>query len=79
MARQTALPPTLPPRLISREAAAAFVNVSPGTFDEMVKAGTMPKPRVVHGRRRAFDVTALNAAIDALAFEGEDAADDTWA
>jgi hypothetical protein len=34
MAHQKALPPTLAPRLISRQAAAAYVNVSPTTFDE---------------------------------------------
>jgi hypothetical protein len=37
MTRQVALPPTLAPRLINREAAAAYVCVSPNTFDEMVK------------------------------------------
>ncbi len=66
MARQNALPPTLAPRLIGREAAAAFVNVSPTTFDEMVKDGTMPKPRRLKGRRKAWDVRSLDAAVDAL-------------
>jgi hypothetical protein len=32
-------------RLIAREAAAAFVCVSPRLFDEMIKAGRMPRPR----------------------------------
>ena len=54
MAHQKALPPTLAPRLISREAAAAYVNVSPTAFDEMVKDGTMPKPRRLSGRRKAW-------------------------
>jgi excisionase family DNA binding protein len=42
MPQQTALPATLPPRLVSREAAAAYVCVSPNTFDKMVDDGRMP-------------------------------------
>jgi predicted DNA-binding transcriptional regulator AlpA len=72
MARQDALPPTLTPRLISREAAAAYVNVSPTTFDAMVKDGTMPKPRRLSGRRKAWDVRALDAAVDNLPAEDND-------
>jgi len=76
MTRQNALPPNLTPRLISREAAAAYVNVSPTTFDEMVKNGTMPKSRRLSGRRKAWDVRALDAAVDSLPFENND--NDTW-
>jgi hypothetical protein len=43
MARQNALPRALPPRLISRQAAAAYLNVSPTTFDVMVRDGRMPR------------------------------------
>jgi predicted DNA-binding transcriptional regulator AlpA len=76
MARQNALPPTLAPRLISRDAAAAYVNVSPTKFDEMVRDGTMPRPKQLGGRRKAWDVRALDTAVDGL----EDCADDndTW-
>src|SRR5260370_2277124 len=42
MARQNALPPTLAPRLINRDAAAAYVSVSPTKFDQMVIDGSMP-------------------------------------
>jgi predicted DNA-binding transcriptional regulator AlpA len=75
-ARQNALPPTLAPRLISRDAAAAYVNVSPTKFDEMVRDGTMPRPKQLGGRRKAWDVRALDTAVDGL----EDCADDndTW-
>ncbi|NJL08785.1 MAG: hypothetical protein HC900_11415 [Methylacidiphilales bacterium] len=79
MPRQAALPPTLPPRLISREAAAAYVCVSPNTFDEMVQEGRMPRPRRLSDRRKAWDVRSLDAAIDALPVDGEaPIADDTW-
>lgn len=78
MPKQVALPPTLPPRLISREAAAAYVCVSPGKFDEMVGDGRMPKPRCID-RRRAWDVRALDAAVDRLPEDGAELVDDTWA
>ena len=78
MAHQKALPPTLAPRLISREAAAAYVSVSPTTFDAMVKDGRMPKPKRLGSRRKAWDVHALDAAVDNLPVEGNDNADETW-
>jgi predicted DNA-binding transcriptional regulator AlpA len=66
VAHQKALPTTLAPRLISREAAAAYVSVSPTKFDEMVRNGSMPKPKRLSGRRKAWDVRGLDAAIDNL-------------
>ena len=79
MVRQTALPPMLAPRLVSREAAAAYVCVSPNTFDEMIEDGRMPRPKVLGGKRRAWDVRALDAAIDRLPIQDDDAtADETW-
>lgn len=78
MPRQAALPPTLPPRLIDRAAAAAYVNVSPNTFDQMVSGGRMPRPRLLHGRRHAWDVRQLDAAVDALPIDGPAGDDQTW-
>jgi predicted DNA-binding transcriptional regulator AlpA len=79
MVRQVALPPTLAPRLIGREAAAAYVCVSPNTFDEMVRNGRMPRPRFLGSRRRAWDVRTLDAAVDHLPIDGEDqVSDTTW-
>ncbi|WP_349631504.1 helix-turn-helix transcriptional regulator [Bradyrhizobium tropiciagri] len=71
MPRQDALPPTLAPRLISREAAAAYVCVSPNTFDLMVVDGLMPKPRLLGGTRIGWDVRELDAAVDALPHRDE--------
>ena len=70
MARPFALPPTLAPRLINREAAAAYVNVSPNTFDEMVKIGKMPSPKRLTARRFGYDVRALDLAVDSLPVGG---------
>ncbi len=71
MTKQAALPPTLPPRLIARDAAAAYVCVSPTTFDLMVNEGRMPKPRELTPRRWAWDVRELDSAIDGLPRKGD--------
>jgi predicted DNA-binding transcriptional regulator AlpA len=79
MVRYKALPPMLPPRLLNREASAAYVGVCPVTFDAMVRIGLMPKPKVVFGRRVAWDVRELDSAIDRLPSVGEDSGiDTTW-
>jgi predicted DNA-binding transcriptional regulator AlpA len=79
MTRQVALPPTLAPRLISREAAAAYVDLSPNKFDELVKSGKMPQPKLLTGRRKAWDVRALDVAVDNLPTAASDTpSDDTW-
>jgi hypothetical protein len=58
MPRQTALPPTLAPRLVSREAAAAYVCVSPNTFDENGQG--RPDPRVKTSHVASGDVVLAN-------------------
>ena len=78
MTRQVALPPTLAPRLISREAAAAYVCVSPNTFDQMIDNGRMPRPKRLGERRIAWDVRELDAAVDRLPAETAGPGDDTW-
>jgi predicted DNA-binding transcriptional regulator AlpA len=77
MPRQAVLPPTLAPRLVSREAAAAYVCVSPTKFDELVRDGRMPRPRRLDGRK-AWDVRQLDAAVDDLPLDGKQTPDDTW-
>lgn len=55
----------IPPRLLSREEAAAYVGLSPTTFDLEVAAGTFPGPfPLTSARRRLWDIRALDAAID---------------
>jgi hypothetical protein len=46
MARQTALPPAVVPRLLGLAKAAAYVDTSPNTFKRMVADGTMPGPKM---------------------------------
>lgn len=76
MPKQAALPPTLAPRLIGRDAAAAYVCLSPHTFDSLVDRKLMPKPRRLGDKRLAWDVRELDAAVDALPHDGELAASD---
>jgi predicted DNA-binding transcriptional regulator AlpA len=80
MPKQGALPPTLPPRPVTREVAAAYVCVSPNTFDEMIEQGIMPKPRILVGKRRAWDLREVDVAADALPHDGEElvAGDEGW-
>lgn len=61
--RQPVLPPTA--RGLCRAEAARYIGVSPVKFDELVKAGQMPRPKRI-GTRRVWDVRALDLAFDAL-------------
>lgn len=69
--RHEALPPPTR-RGLHREEAAAYVGVSPNTFDRMVADGMMPKHRPVYGRK-VWDVRALDRSFDALPSDGESA------
>ncbi len=65
MAKPTKLPDTLRPRLICREAAAAFLSIGATKFDELVQDRRMPPPKRIDGRK-LWCVRALDAAADAL-------------
>jgi predicted DNA-binding transcriptional regulator AlpA len=54
------------------------VDLSPNTFAEMVKAGKMPKPKQLTGRRFAWDVRALDLAVDHLPTVGASVGDESW-
>jgi hypothetical protein len=64
-AHQQHLPANLAPRGLCREHAAAYVDVGPTKFDEMVADGRMPKALHVDGRR-IWDRRALDQSFDAL-------------
>jgi hypothetical protein len=70
---QPHLPPSLSPRGLSREHAAAYVGVGATKFDEMVADGRMPKLLHVDGRR-IWDRRA-DQSFDALG-TSEDQVDD---
>ena len=77
MARQSALPHSLAPRLIGKEAAAAYLAISTTKFDEMVRDGRMPRAKCID-KRRVWDVRSLDAAADALPTEGGEEIDTSW-
>jgi predicted DNA-binding transcriptional regulator AlpA len=70
MSKHGALPANLSPRGICREAAAEYIGISPGTFDEMVRDGRMPGPKRINSRK-VWDVRALDTAFTALPADGE--------
>ena len=48
---------------MSREEAAEYIGVSPGTLDKLVIEGRMPSPWRA-GARAVYDLAALNLALD---------------
>jgi predicted DNA-binding transcriptional regulator AlpA len=73
------LPISLPPRGLSRVEAAAYIGVSPSTFDQLVKDGRMPPAKRINSRT-VWDRKQLDAAFDALPDGGrQEDRDDPWA
>jgi predicted DNA-binding transcriptional regulator AlpA len=62
------LPPSLPPRGLSRVQAAAYIGISTTLFDEMVKDERMPKPKRINGRvvwdRLELDLAFAGLSVD---------------
>jgi len=70
----------LPPpsvRLLSRVEAAAYVGISPNTFERIITDGFMPGPKRIYGRV-LWDVRALDGAIDSLPGEDESEQVNPW-
>lgn len=70
MAGRRSLPPSLPPRGLCREEAAAYVGVSPSLFDQMVKDKRMPVPKHINSRV-VWDRRKLDLAFEALPDDGD--------
>ena len=75
--RGDALPHSLAPIGLSREVAAAFIDVSPSKFDQLVADGRMPKPKRID-RRRVWDRRKIERAFSDLPGD-EDFEEDEWA
>lgn len=50
--------------------AAEYVGCSPRKFDDMVREGEMPRPRLI-GSKKVWDAQELDEAFDALPRYGE--------
>ncbi len=55
------------PRLLRRERAAAYLDVSPNSFDRMVKDGTLPAPKL-QGGFKWWDRADLDAFADHMPY-----------
>lgn len=78
MSRHDVLPVSLPPRGLSRVEAAAYIGVSAGMFDQLVKDGRMPPAKKIN-TRTVWDRRKLDAAFDALPDGAtEENRDDPW-
>jgi predicted DNA-binding transcriptional regulator AlpA len=60
-----ALPPNLPPRGLCREAAASYIGISAGKFDELVERGQMPAAKRIDSRK-VWDRNAVDQAFESL-------------
>jgi predicted DNA-binding transcriptional regulator AlpA len=67
--------PIIEPRGLSRTEAAAYIGISPSLFDEMVRDGGMPQPKVIKARR-VWDKWTLDTAFSALPDKNTQAADE---
>jgi predicted DNA-binding transcriptional regulator AlpA len=69
LSEEKILPPSrsrpLPRRGLSRVEASTYLGVSPSKFDELVKDGRMPRPRLIDSRK-VWDVYELDMAFDEL-------------
>lgn len=72
---RSVLPASLPPRGLSRVAAAQYIGISPSKFDELVAVDRMPRPKRIDGRV-VWDRHQLDTSFDALPHDG--AGDDKW-
>lgn len=55
----------IPPRGLNREQVAAYIGISPSTFDSLVEKGLMPMPRMLEARR-VWDIHEVDQAFDLL-------------
>lgn len=63
--RESPLPISLPPRGLNRPCSAAYIGVSVGKFDEMVRDGRMPQSRMIDARL-VWDRHQLDEAFSSL-------------
>jgi excisionase family DNA binding protein len=55
----------VPRRGLSRIEAAMYLGISPSKFDELIKDGRMPRPRMIDSRK-LWDLHELDMAFDEL-------------
>ncbi|RWX72506.1 hypothetical protein EOA24_00500 [Mesorhizobium sp. M2A.F.Ca.ET.039.01.1.1] len=73
-ARASILPPTLPPRGLSRDEAAAYLGIGTTLFDRLVEEKKLPGPKSLGGRL-VWDRLAVDVAFEAIPTDGAAPAD----
>ena len=67
----------VPRRGLSREEAAVYLGISPGTFDDLRKRGGVDLPRIIGGRK-LWDIRDLDVAFDSLPRENAQTVEQSW-
>lgn len=65
------------PRLLRRQQAARYLDMSGSAFDGLVKQGVLPQPKRLHSFR-VWDRDDLDSLADALPYDGAAKPDETW-
>lgn len=69
---------SIAPRLLRRERAAIYLDISPVTFDKLVKEGVLPAPKKLRSFK-VWDRDDLDALVDQLPYDGpSEGPDMTW-
>jgi predicted DNA-binding transcriptional regulator AlpA len=68
----------IPRRGLSRIEAAMYLGISPSKFDEMVKDGRVPRPRMIDSRK-VWDIFELDGSFDDLPREDGRSIVNSWA
>ena len=69
--------PLYPPRWMRRTEAARWVAMSPSKFDQLVKDGRLPPPKMIDGVI-LWDRYRLDAAVELFPDRGEVTDQDDW-
>lgn len=56
--------------MLRRERAAAYLDISPGHFDALVRSGALPPPKRLGAAVKAWDALDLDARVDNLPYDG---------
>lgn len=78
MTKNARQPLRITPRLLRRERAAAYLDISPPYFDKLVKDGCLPPPKKLGENVKGWDTQDLDARVDVLPYAGGAAPDDSW-
>jgi len=65
------------PRLLRRERAAAYLDMSATSFEKLVREGVLPAPKKLHSFK-VWDRDELDARVDGLPYDGAAPGPSDW-